>query len=147
MMLLLPFPPYNQDSPKSDNELIINDEIYDKLMSNMAYWETGFLNFTGNLSYMPIFELIMNHIDKMFSMDEQTAKFFLFSGHDVTIAAVLVALGYVDLTAPPYFASHLAVELWQLDKPHLRFVYNGDVVPFRGKDLIPLDEFKSIFFK
>ena len=58
----------------------------------------------------------------------------------------MVALGYLDLIAPPPFASHLAVELWQTEKPCLRFVYNGEVLQFKGKDLTPLDEFKSIFF-
>lgn len=153
----LPFPPYpstqeqydknnkNNGNDGNDN-LIINDEIFNELMSNMAFWEAGFLDFAGNASYGPIFELIMNHIDKHFSMDESTAKFVLFSGHDVTISAILNALGYLDFTAPPPFASHISIELWQLDKPHLRFVFNGKVMQFRGKDLTPLDEFKAIFF-
>lgn len=147
----LPFPPYpstekQHEKNNKEDDVIINDQIFDKLMSNMAYWEAGFLNFSGKIAYMPIFDLIMNHIDKLFAMDESTAKFILFSGHDVSISAVLNALGYVDFVAPPPFASHLSVELWQLDKPHLRFVFNGKVLQFRGKDLTPLNEFKSIFF-
>ncbi|KAK8875597.1 hypothetical protein M9Y10_005766 [Tritrichomonas musculus] len=141
----LPLPPYNEKN-SNDDEVALTKNDYEQLMSNMAFWEAGFLDFAGNLSYSPIFQLILEHIDKMFSMDEQTAKFILFSGHDVSISAIMVALGYLDLIAPPPFASHLAVELWQTEKPCLRFVYNGEVLQFKGKDLTPLDEFKSIFF-
>lgn len=142
----LPLSSFNETENDNKSEVTKNTEIFDKLMSNMAFWETGFLEFTGNLSYMPIFEMMVNYIDHLFAMDEKAHKFYLFSAHDVTISAVLVALGYLDYDSPPPFGAHLAAELWQLDKPYLRFVYNGKVVPFRGKELmIPLDEFKSAF--
>lgn len=149
----LPFPPFKNDQKKEKilnenilNENVLNESDFDTLMSNMAFYDAGFLDFAGNISYMPILELIINHIDKYFEMDEFVEKFFLFSGHDATISAVLVALGILDLRAPPPFASHLAIELWQIEKPFMRFVYNGEVIKFKGKELTPLDEFRSTFF-
>lgn len=151
----LPFPPFNQEKfnrifdsgiEKVDSEKILSDDDYDKLMSNLAFYDAGFLNFSGNISYLPILKMISNQIDRLFEMEETVEKFILFSGHDATISAVLVALGHLDLTSPPPFASHLSVELWQIEKPCLRFVYNGEVIKFRGNELTPLDEFRSFFF-
>lgn len=121
----------------------VDEEMYSHMLSDVAIFESGFFGYAGNLTYGPIWELIMNAIDRYYGLEEK-ARFYLFSGHDVTVSALLAGLGYIDLVAPPPYASHFAVEIWYTTRPHLRFVFNGDVVPVDGQDLVPLTEFKKI---
>ena len=120
----------------------VDDALYAKLIANMAYFEAGYLNYSKPLGDAPIWKLVFDEVDSYYGLETQT-KFSLFSGHDVTLAALLVSLGLVDYTSPPPFASHLAVEVWYTTRPHIRIVYNGQVVPVNGRDLTPLSEFKA----
>ncbi|OHS97988.1 histidine acid phosphatase [Tritrichomonas foetus] len=137
----------NQELPLDESQNEIDDVLFAQLMSNMAFYEAGYFKFVGNLAYQPIFQLMDDEIEKILTKQKQT-KFTLFSGHDTTLSAILVGLGYDDLIAPPPFASHLAVELWLEHGEHyLRFVYNGDIIDYQGKRMIPLDEFRKCFIK
>lgn len=119
----------------------VDKPLFKRLVSNMAFFEAGFLNFSKPLGSGPIWNMVFDDIDKYYGLESQT-KFTLFSGHDVTLAAILVSLGYVDLVAPAPYASHLAVEIWYTTRPEVRVVLNGKVIPVNGRELTPLSEFK-----
>ena len=120
------------------------DPYYDDRMRNMALFVQGFMEMIQPVGDKPIMEHLLNEIDKFYNGTAQN-RFTLFSGHDITISTVLIFLGYNNLKYPPPFTSNILVELWKKDsKDYIRFVYNGNVLPFKGKDMILLNEFKNI---
>lgn len=130
-------------------EDIVTEEIYSNMMSNMAYFETGYFNYSIYHNIAPVWNELLKIIDKSQS-SKSTLKFGLFSGHDVTVSAILVALDYIDLIAPPPYRSHIDVELWKVPnqkQPLIRFVYNGEVIPIKGEETIPLNKFREFATK
>lgn len=121
----------------------IADPCYDDLMAGAALFVQGFAEAAQPYVDQPIIEMLMAEIDAFYAGARQ--RFTLFSGHDVTISAVLLFLGVGGLKAPPPYASNVLVELWRSGSgsDFVRFVYNGDVLPFMGKDMTPLAELRD----
>jgi hypothetical protein len=44
---------------------------------------------------------------------------------------------------PPH-AAHLAVQIWDFDQPEVSFVFNGEIIPFEGRELLPLSEYREM---
>ena len=115
--------------------------LYRLLLSNLAYYSTGFINFAGRITYKPIFDLFGDRLKK-FLNKESKAKFTLFSGHDCTISGVLAGFGYVNLDSVPPFASHLCAEHYEMKSQLvLRFSLNGDVFDVDHSDTIEVEKF------
>lgn len=131
----------NQPYPKE-----IVDDIFDELINDTSYFVTDFFGYIRPIADKPIFNELFNEIDAFYRGEKQN-RFTLFSGHDVSIAAVLVGLGYPKgKETPPPYASHLTAELWRKDSiDYIRFTLSGDVVKFRGNELTPYNEFKAIY--
>lgn len=123
---------------------VVTDEMFELAMNDTMYFTAGlFRKYTKDASG-PIWRLLLNSINKRLGGLSKT-KFELFSGHDVTLLAMRAALGYVDETIVSPYRSHLIVELYDDNGvPKLRFVYNGKVMPVKGKELIKLGEFKNL---
>jgi acid phosphatase len=121
----------------------VTEGMWDHLMKGLAHFISGFILFIKELAYDPILKLLFEDIDEQFAM-RSAARFTLISGHDFTLAAVLAALGVTTEHASPY-ASHIAMELWHAGRPHVRFVFNGQVIKVDGRDLVPLSEFRRKF--
>jgi hypothetical protein len=74
-------------------------------------------------------------------------KMGIFSAHDTSVAACLVALGFTDVHIP-FYRSHLAFEYWrgQNGVLSIRVVFNGIPVlvnPFT-ETVVPLDDFRTV---
>lgn len=124
----------------NNNSPFIGD-LYRILLSNLAYYSTGFINFAGRITYKQIFKLFGKRL-KMFLNKEADAKFTLFSGHDCTISGFLAGLGFVNLDSVPPFASHLGVGLWELNsKLVLRFAINGEVLNIDHSETMEVEKF------
>lgn len=111
------------------------------LNSNIAFYVSQFLEFVGKKAYWPIMELFVSNLKKF--LDKKTeVKFTLFSGHDVTLSAFLLALGFINRDGVPPYASHLGAELWERkNKLELRFVINGEVLKIKNSETIEVEEF------
>ncbi|OHS95843.1 histidine acid phosphatase [Tritrichomonas foetus] len=132
--------------------------LYEQMMSNLAFYSTGFINSVGRPAYGPALDLLSEAIHNFLNKKDQY-RFTLFSGHDCSIAAILVSLGICELQTVPPYASHLAIELWQpnsdsgdsimnSDNLILRFVLNGQVLKLNGKETTSLKWFmKEIALK
>lgn len=122
-----------------------NGSLYGLLLSNLAYFSTGYVNYCGKDASGPIFNFLGDRIRK-FLNNETKAKFSLFSAHDITISCVLTRLGYVNLKCVPPYASHLAVELWDTKyRQVLRFVMNGEPIKVNGLPTIDVQSFLQEF--
>ncbi|KAH0795365.1 histidine acid phosphatase [Histomonas meleagridis] len=128
----------NQPYPRE-----ITDPIFPELMSDTAYFVQGYFEFMKPLAEKPIFELMFNEID-LINEGKKTQKFTLYSGHDVTLAAIMVGLGYLDLSSPPPFASHITAEIWKVEEvDYIRFTFNGNVLKYKGNELTILKQFRE----
>ena len=68
---------------------------------------------------------------KIVEGEDSRYKLFLYSGHDTTLMPLLAALG-VELSEWPAFASHLVLELWELDgQLYVNALYNGKQIEWR----------------
>jgi acid phosphatase len=120
---------------------VATDEMLETAVNDTAFWGAGFYATCPHDGVGPIWRVLIKEIDELLSGNVRT-RFWLNSGHDITITTILVALGYVDLRGWPPFRSHLAVELYDGDPPVLRFVYNGKVLRVKGEEVISLPRFK-----
>jgi hypothetical protein len=120
---------------------VVSDELLEQMLPDLAFLFHGLVK-SKDRTYNPIRKYLLDEMDSFYSMEKKT-KFSLLSGHDLTLMAVLSGIGHADVTLQPQYTAHLAVELWHLNRPMLRFVFNGEVVKVGGKDLIPLSEFKT----
>jgi acid phosphatase len=123
---------------------VVTPEMLDLAMNDTAYYTAGFFSQYSDDAVGGIWRILIKSIDELLSGNART-RFQLISAHDSTLAAILVALGYVDLQGTAPYRSHIAVELYGGDRPHLRFVYNGKVLKVGGEELIPLPKFKLMF--
>ena len=131
----------NQPYPKE-----IVDDIYDELINDTSYFVTYYFGEIRPLADKPIFNELFNEIDAFYK-HEKSNKFTLFSGHDVSLAAILVGLGYTKgKETPPPYASHITAELWRKDGvDYIRFTFGGEVIKFRGNEITPYKDFKKIY--
>ena len=115
--------------------------LYYLMNSNMTFGTTRFIEFVGKKAFRPIIELFVSHLKKF--MDQKTeVRFTLFSGHDITISAFLIALGILNKEGIPPYASHLAAELWEKrNKRVIRFVINGEIIRLNNSESIDVDDF------
>lgn len=121
---------------------VVTDEMFQVAMNDTAFYSSGFFRQYVDDGVGSVWRLLLAAIDARLTGNFQV-RFTLFSSHDATQAAILVALGYFN-EMPPY-GSHLLVELYD-DKggPKLRFSYNGRVLNVHGSDLVPLQKFKMM---
>ena len=124
----------------------VTDEMVDQALLDVAWYSYGFFDYTPGANGASIWRVALRDFDAL--LNEKTKKkFWMYSAHDSTIAAVLNSFGISGKYLPPY-RSHLAIELWQKgdNEPYLRLVLNGDVVKIPAKDaeLIKYSEAKEL---
>lgn len=125
----------DHESPSEEN--LVTPELHKEIMNNMAYMEAGFYKFSTAPSIAPIYKLIMQKLKKVKAKNPKKI-FNLFSGHDGTLSALMIAFGE-EIEFPPPFASHFAIEVWkQNDSNVIRASFNGKVIK-----TIPYKEFKK----
>jgi hypothetical protein len=117
--------------------------VYEQMVSDLAVLGYGY-NVFKEQTYGPLRKLLLDEIEAQYA-GESKVRFTLLSGHDLTLIAVLSAIGYYNDTMSPPCGSQLAVELWYVNRPMLRFVLNGEVIKVQGKEMIPLSTFKRDF--
>ena len=120
---------------------IVTDEMFEVAMNDTVYYSGGLFAAYPNECSGAIWRLLIEHLDKILS-GETSYKFNLFSAHDSTIEAILTKLGYFFTTSIPPYRSHLVFEIY--DDNTLRLVYNGDVLPINGKEIISINNFKML---
>jgi hypothetical protein len=117
--------------------------MFETAINDTAFCGAGFASRYPEDEIGSIWRVLLKEIDELLSGNSRT-RFWLNTGHDVTITAILVALGYVNLSGWPPYRSHLAVELYDGDVPSLRFVYNGKILLVGGQDRVSLPRFKMM---
>jgi hypothetical protein len=122
---------------------MIDDALFERMLSDMAAVEFGYISAARNKTCARLKTMVLRELDAQFAQ-EKAARFTLFSGHDLTLVTVLAGIGYKGLKIVPQYAAHLALEIWHSDRPYVRFVFNGDVIPVRGKELLPLSEYREM---
>jgi acid phosphatase len=122
---------------------VVTDLMFETAVNDTSFWGAGFYAAYPEDSVAAIWRVLLKEIDELLSGNSRT-RFWLNSGHDVTITAILVALGYVNMSGWPPYRSHLAVELYDGDVPSLRFVFNGQVLLVKGQDRVSLPRFKMM---
>jgi acid phosphatase len=106
----------------------VTKSVFAHAIADWALYLWGPLNETRGVGASAILRPLFATIDDRLS-SQIPEKFFLFSGHETPIAALLNALGVQMETVPP-FRSHLALEIWAVDGTQkARFVLNGEPVP------------------
>lgn len=120
---------------------IVTDEMFEVAMNDTVYYSGGFFEKFPNECSGAIWRTLFEALDKILS-GETSYKFSLFSGHDTTIEAMLTKLGYIFRSSIPPYRSHLLIEVY--DDSTMRFVYNGDVVPIKGKETISINNLKML---
>jgi acid phosphatase len=105
---------------------VVTDDMFRIAMNDTAFAGSGFDRQYVDDSVGSVWRLLLAAIDARLTGNSQV-RFTLFSSHDTTLWAILVALGYFN-EHPPY-RSQLLVELYD-DKggPKLMFSYNGRVL-------------------
>ena len=80
----------------------------------------------GRLYMHPLLSAIAGDMEKVAFKKKKKPHFTLYSGHDLTVMAMIDALGFPDHRWP-YYASHLNFELWMdnFSQHYLRVLYNG----------------------
>jgi hypothetical protein len=76
----------------------------------------------------PLVQYLVNNIKTRVSNSSMTTKFFMLSGHDTTLVAILNTLGVLDLQRP-FYSSALMLELHQdtlSNDFYVRLVYRND---------------------
>jgi hypothetical protein len=122
---------------------MLTDELFEHILGDMVAVELGYISAIRDAAYVPLKAMVLRELDAQFA-HEKAARFTLFSGHDVTLITVLAGIGYKGLNIPPQYASHLAIEIWHSDRPYVRFVFNGEVIPVDGRELLPLSEYREM---
>ncbi|KAH0785814.1 histidine acid phosphatase [Histomonas meleagridis] len=123
---------------------IITSEMFETAMNDTVFYSIGFFNQFAQESVGPIWRLLDEQISKRISGETNT-KFALFSGHDTTIGALLVALGQKNITQIAPYRAHIEVELYtDGTEQFLRFVYEGNVLKINDKETISLKEFRVL---
>jgi hypothetical protein len=117
----------------------VTEEMYARMESDIDFVIGEFYHQAVGSAFPPLVRFVLTGIDDWYA-HKSRVQFTLLSGHDITLVAFLEGLGIgPEVISPPY-ASHLAVELWHLDRPYVRFSFNGEVLR-----MIPLEEFRRQF--
>lgn len=138
----------DQKFPSRINKLI-DDKIFNRTQSDLAFYYYGCFNVTKGVASAPIFRDLF----RMLEEKNSEKRFFLFSAHDTTIMSILSTFDYTD-TAVPTFGSHLALEFWEKPKgsgkKYIRMVLNGEEIAI-GDDgkttLMEYNQFKEKLVK
>lgn len=122
---------------------VITDEMFEVAMNDTSYYSVGFFKEYPDIASGPIWRLLLEAINDRLALANQY-KFHFFSGHDTTIGSMLAKLGYSDLSGIPPYRSHILVELYNEERPTLRFSENGKVLKINGKETLTLTEFQRL---
>jgi hypothetical protein len=122
---------------------LLDDELFERMLSDMAAVEFGYISAARDKTSARLKAMVLRELDAQFAQ-EKAARFTLFSAHDLTLITALAGIGYRGLKIVPQYAAHLAVEIWHSDRPYVRFVFNGDVIPVDGRELLPLSEYREM---
>jgi acid phosphatase len=118
---------------------VVTEEMYERMASDLDFVIGECYHRVVDSVFPPLVRFIFTGIDDWYAQKSRV-QFTLLSGHDITLVAFLEGLAAgLEVTSPPY-ASHVAVELWHLDRPHIRVSLNGEVLL-----LVPLSEFRRRF--
>ena len=105
----------------------ITQEQLDISIKAVEFFTLNLFQYERGVAGAPILRELTTHIEDSL-IGATNLKFYLLSGHDVSIVAALNVLG-IDITEVPPFASHLAFEVWEVDsRPMVRVVLNGEVL-------------------
>jgi hypothetical protein len=135
------FHPYRCGSRRLSE--ILDDELFERMLTDMAAVGFGYISAARNKTCARLKAIVLRELDAQFAQ-EKAARFTLFSGHELTLVTALAGIGYKRLKTPPQYAAHLAVEIWHSDRPYVRFVSNGEVVPVDGRQLLLLSEYREM---
>jgi len=110
------------------------NQVYDNGNWEYAYSYVNYENaaLKNRLTIGPFVSLLSDRIKGKMGNDYSTDGFYMYSGHDGTVAALLGALGFTGWKWPPYTSS-LVFELWEdpsANLYYLRFFYNGELLSF-----------------
>ncbi|KAH0796056.1 histidine acid phosphatase [Histomonas meleagridis] len=123
----------------------ITEEIIAQSKKDIAYYSYGLYNITRGNAGSGIWREYFRNTNSQLN-GETKKKFWVYSGHDTTIMAMLSTLGIYKEELPP-FRSHLAVELWEINnEKYVRLDYNGELVPIDfagGNELVKYSEFEE----
>ena len=113
-----------QDIP--DN---VTDEMFDLAVQDFGWSAYQYYAFRHGVASGSIWRIAFRDLDRVVN-GQTDEKFFFYSSHDITIAALLESLGYTEDILPP-FRSHCTIELWQKDNKEMevRVVFNGKIIP------------------
>ena len=75
-----------------------------------------------------VHELLHNFNEKASSVMDKRRKFFMYSGHDTTLAVLMNTIGVYDPHELPPYASVLILELWEQEN-EINSTYNVKVTP------------------
>jgi acid phosphatase len=107
----------------------VTDEIFNQSIRDLAFFSYGLFNVSRGNGGGPILREIFRSIDAALN-GETRERFFLYSAHDSSVAAVLSTFGF-NRDEMPRYRSHLAVEVWEAEGGgvSVRFVWDGEEVP------------------
>jgi acid phosphatase len=123
----------------------VTDEVFAQAIADLALFSWGPLNQTRGVGASAILRQLFSAFDESLA-GRSPEKFFLFSGHEATLVALLSTIGVRRQSVSP-FMSHLAVEVWAVGGVQkVRFVLNGDPVGidlFGGESLVEYKQLKD----
>jgi acid phosphatase len=125
----------------------LTDEVMNVSQRMSALTQYGtFANATRGLYASYLLRHILRDADTQLG-SATGKKMAIFSAHDTSLAAALVALGFTE-DHIPFYASHLAFEYWRSDDGliKIRVVFNGKPVlidPFM-EEVVPFDDFRTV---
>ena len=123
--------------PASANKCLTSRDVsnmYSALSLNAeAQEQTGHLRFVSKLKMLPVLHETVSRMSAQ-TRDDERHNFVLYSGHDTSIAALLLAVDVSDSLWPP-FASRVTIELLRstsLQHYFVNIIYNGQSVTGRA---------------
>ena len=120
---------------------IITKEMFELAINDTLYYDAKFFEKFPLESSGSIWRLVFEHLDLILTKKVQY-KFSLFSGHDTTILAILISLGYININEIPPYRSHLLMEIYQDKEILIRFIFNGKLILINNEEFISLSNLK-----
>jgi hypothetical protein len=125
---------------------IVTDELYERMMWDQDFFYYRLREVLPDSGFKTVWKEIDERIEDVLT-GRSPVRFRLISDHDTMVAQVAAGFGGPYFMGRPPFASHVGVEVWQLEEPCLRVVGNGQVIKVRGQELTALSELRERFLK